>query len=66
MLSMYGYSTAASPSTRHNALVRATGQGSPLSVMRRLKLIQTYTKRSQKKASHVYGANYNWMHSKYY
>jgi len=68
MLTMYGYSTAASPVARQRALLRAISQGgqSPLSVLRRLKVIQTYTRRSQKKASQTYGKNYNWLHSKYY
>lgn len=68
MLSMFGYSTAASPQARHNALVRAVNQGrqQPLAVMRRLKLVQTYTKRSQKRASATYGSDYNWMHNRYY
>jgi hypothetical protein len=46
--------------------MRAIANGDHLSVMRRLKLMQTYTKRSQKRASSVYRSNYNYLHSKYY
>ena len=67
MLSMWGYSTAASPQARRNALVRAikTGGQSPATVLRRLKLVELLTKRSQRKASHMYKNNRLWLRSKY-
>ena len=65
MLTMWGYSTAASPSSRHRALKNAITRGhqSPVSVLRRLQLIEQLTKQSQKTASHMYHADRMWLRS---
>ena len=63
LLTMWGYSTAKSPLARHRALLNAINKGHqrPVSVMRRLQLVETYTKRSQKKASRTYHGDRLWL-----
>ena len=66
MLAMWGYSTAASPQARHHALMSAINKGHqrPVSVLRRLQLVELLTKRSQKKASGTYRSDRLWLRSR--
>lgn len=60
-LSVYGYSTSAPDSVRHQALVRAANANTALTVFRRLGLIATYTRRTIPRASRMYIADRNWV-----
>ena len=66
LLTMWGYSTAASPPARHRALLNAINKGHqrPASVLRHLQLVETYTKRSQKRASSTYRGDRLWLRAR--
>lgn len=61
MLTRYGYSTRYPAPVRRLALARAARANTPLTVMRRLRLVSTYTKRTQPRTSKVYRSNINWI-----
>lgn len=61
MLTRYGYSTRYPAPVRRLALARAARANTPLTVMRRLRLVATYTKRAQPRTSKVYRSNINWI-----
>lgn len=61
MLRRYGYSTRYPVPVRRLALARAARANTPLTVMRRLRLVSTYTRRTQPRTSKVYRSNINWI-----
>jgi hypothetical protein len=61
MLTMYGYSTSAPNTVRHTALMRAAMANSPLTILKRLRLVATYTRRSNPRVSRLYLKNRNWV-----
>lgn len=61
MLTMYGYSTSAPDTVRRAALTRAAIANSPLTILKRLRLVATYTRRSNPRVSRLYLKNRNWV-----
>lgn len=61
LLTKYGYHADLSETERHQALQRALGEFSPLSLYRKLNAIYVLNKNRDKKRAHIFRSDANWL-----